>query len=156
MVVVSGEWKMNKVVMYIGLIIWGVYLFLAIYREIKKNRKMQDILKKPFQIFRIDSIFFLVIYLIYKNIIRGEILTYLYLAIIITNLVYLIYDLVDNYSMTKIKKNEMLYYFGGLIGIAILFIYLMITKNMIKVSIITLIINLFIPIYVIILNKKRH
>lgn len=149
---------MNKVVENLALALWGIYCFFAVYREIKNdNDSVKNILKHPFHFIRIDNIFFLLVFLVYNNFARVEILPYLYLILTITNIVYLFYDLVDNYKFTKIKKNEYLFYVGVIATLFICFYYLNNFDNIIKIAIVTLLINLFIPAYVSLLKHiKNH
>ncbi len=141
---------MIEIVKYISLILWVGYFFLGIYREIKrnKNKNIKEILQKPFHFIRIDSLFFLIVYLYYNKIARDEVLPYLYLIIVITNIVYLLYDLFDNYKFERINKNDLLYYFLGIIIVVLLTIYLFICDNAIRVSTITLVINILIPCFI--------
>lgn len=141
---------MIEIVKYLSLSLWIVYFFLAIYREIKRNKdkSIKLILQKPFHFIRIDSLFFLVVYLYYNKIARDEVLPYLYLIIVITNIVYLLYDLFDNYKFEKISKKDFWYYFLGFVVVALTIGYLFICKNAIRVSTITLIINLLIPCFI--------
>lgn len=157
---------MNDVVAYVSLGIWGIYFFLLIYRELRRVKKEPDkfagknILKHPFHLLRIDSLFFLLIYLVYNNFAKEIVLPYLYFIIVVTNIVYLLYDLGDNYGFKWPEKRELVYFFGGLIIIGFLLLYLVVKKNLLKLSIITLIVNLLVPGYVCIFNliklKKKN
>lgn len=140
---------MNKVVEYISLALWGTYLIFATYREIKSvNGSIKLILKKPFHFIRIDSLLFLIIYLVYNNFARIEVLPYLYLIIVLTSVVYLMYDLTDNYKFKKLKKWEYLVFIPVVIVLILVLSYLYFSEKMLRVATITLIINLFIPAYV--------
>lgn len=142
---------MNKVVSYISFCLWIIYFFLTIYREIKRNNKCSKIykmVKKPFHLFRIDNIFFLIIYLIYTNFRQDVVLPYLYLVIVLTNIVYLIYELADNYDFKKLNKNEFLPWTGGLFIVLLLIVYIIRTQDFLHLYTITLAINIFIPSYV--------
>lgn len=140
---------MNRVVEYVSLFLWSVYLIIAIYREVKsENLNLKTFWKKPFHFIRIDSLLFLVIYLIYNNFARVEVLPYVYLVMIIASIVYLLYDLFDNYKMTKVKKAEFIYFFLGLLLIILIFTYLIIGDDSINLLIITLVINLLIPLFI--------
>lgn len=149
---------MINIVENIALVLWGIYFLFAIYREIKNNNdSIKEILKHPFHFFRIDNIFFLIIFLIYNDFARSEILPYLYLIIVITNVVYLFYDLVDNYKFEKIKKKEFVFYIIGILALIGLFGHLNIYHDIVKIAIMTLSINLFIPMYVSLIKFiKKH
>lgn len=136
-----------KIVEYISLFLWVVYFGLATYREIRRirNTSFKELWQKPFHFFRLDSLFFLIVYLLYNYIARDEVLPYLYLVIIIANIVYLLYDLVDNYHFQKIAKEE--YYYFVLVGIIIVltFIYLNICGNVLRIATLTLLLNFLLP-----------
>lgn len=150
---------MIKVVEILSLSLWSIYFLLGIYREIRRNREatFKELIKHPFHFIRVDSLFFLIIYLLYNYIARDEVLPYLYLVIIITNIVYLLYDLVDNYKFNKIRKEEYIYFIVGVLVIISLFIYLYLCKNSLRVASISLFFNLLIPslVSLIKLTKKN-
>lgn len=153
MVAYLGEKIMIKVVEYIGIILWIIYLFLLINRELCRKNKYIDeynkklIVKHPFHLFRIDSIFFLVVYLIYNNFADVNVISYIYIGIIITNIVYVIYDISDNYKVEKnVLKKEFINYFMGFLFVIFLLLFMIFSKNVINVYLITLIINILIPI----------
>ena len=153
MVAYLGEKIMIKVVEYIGIILWIIYLFLLINRELCRKNKYIDeynkklIVKHPFHLFRIDSIFFLVVYLIYNNFADVNVISYIYIGIIITNIVYVIYDISDNYKVEKnVLKKEFINYFIGFLFVIFLLLFMIFSKNVINVYLITLIINILIPI----------
>lgn len=153
MVVYLGEEIMIKVVEYIGIILWIIYLFLLINRELCRKNKYIDeynkklIIKHPFHLFRIDSIFFLIVYLIYNNFADVNVISYIYIGIIITNIVYVIYDISDNYKVEKnVLKKEFINYFIGFLFVIFLLLFMIFSKNVINVYLITLIINILIPI----------
>lgn len=153
MVVYLGEEIMIKVVEYIGIILWIIYLFLLINRELCRKNKYIDeynkklIIKHPFHLFRIDSIFFLVVYLIYNNFADVNVISYIYIGIIITNIVYVIYDISDNYKVEKnVLKKEFINYFIGFLFVIFLLLFMIFSKNVVNVYLITLIINILIPI----------
>ena len=144
---------MIKVVEYIGIILWIIYLFLLINRELCRKNKYIDeynkklIVKHPFHLFRIDSIFFLVVYLIYNNFADVNVISYIYIGIIITNIVYVIYDISDNYKVEKnVLKKEFINYFMGFLFVIFLLLFMIFSKNVVNVYLITLIINILIPI----------
>ena len=153
MVAYLGEKIMIKVVEYIGIILWIIYLFLLINRELCRKNKYIDeynkklIVKHPFHLFRIDSIFFLVVYLIYNNFADVNVISYIYIGIIITNIVYVIYDISDNYKVEKnVLKKEFINYFMGFLFVIFLLWFMIFSKNVVNVYLITLIINILIPI----------
>lgn len=57
---------MIEVIEYCGLILWLIYLILLANREISRKIKYENeytkelIIKKPFHLIRIDSLFFLI------------------------------------------------------------------------------------------------
>ncbi len=153
MVAYLGEEIMIKVVEYLGIILWIIYLFLLINRELCRKNKYIDeynkklIIKHPFHLFRIDSIFFLIVYLIYNNFADVNVISYIYIGIIITNIVYVIYDISDNYKVEKnVLKKEFINYFIGFLFVIFLLLFMIFSKNVINVYLITLIINILIPI----------
>lgn len=146
---------MIEVMEYIGLILWVIYLFLFVNREIgRKNKYAEEytkelIIKKPFHIIRIDSLFFLIVYLIYNDFADNRVLPYLYILIVLTNIVYVVYDLIDNYKSPKIElKKELIYYSGAVFLILVTFTYMVITKNLFNTCTLTLILNIIVPIYI--------
>ena len=69
------------------------------------------------------------------------------IVIIITNIVYVIYDISDNYKFEKsIIKKEFLNYIIGLLFVIFLLIFMIFNDNIVNVYLITLIINIMIPI----------
>lgn len=156
---------MMEVIEYCGLFLWLVYLFLFVKREIgRKNKYNKEytkelIVRKPFHIIRIDSLFFLLVYLLYCNFADNRVLPYLYVIIVITNIVYVSYDISDNYKTDKKKnKSELIYYSGVIVLALIVFGYMFISKNLINTCTLSLALNLLVPVYVwlmkIILQKK--
>ena len=140
---------------YISIILWMVYLFLLINREIcRKNKLAKEynkalILKHPFHIIRIDSLFFLIVFWIYQDFVDNRVLLYLYLIIVLTIIVYVIYDLADNYSnIKKSFKNEWPNYLCGIIIVAFVLSYGFVSDNLLNTCAITLALNLIVPIYV--------
>lgn len=154
-----------EVIEYSGLILWLVYLFLFTKREIRRKNKYSKeytkelIIKKPFHIIRIDSLFFFIVYFIYANFADTRVLPYLYLIIVLTNIVYVSYDLADNLRVLNSKNNSDLKYYSGTIILGIVaFVYMIISKDLFRTCTLTLGLNLLVPIYVwiikIIANKK--
>ena len=154
-----------EIIEYSGLILWLIYLFLLTKREIsRKNKYFKEytkelIIKKPFHIIRIDSLFFFVVYYVYTNFADTRVLPYLYLIIVITNIVYVSYDIADNLKAYKNKNgSDLKYYFGAIVLSFIALIYMIVTKDLFGTGTVTLGLNLLVPIYVwiitIITNKK--
>lgn len=156
---------MIEVIEYCGLILWLIYLILLANREISRKIKYENeytkelIIKKPFHLIRIDSLFFLIVYLIYNNFADNRVLPYLYLIIVLTNIVYVLYDISDNYKEIKISlQKEYIYYLGVIVLLVIAGLYLFIIRNLFNTCTLTLVLNLFVPIYiwlVKILKKKQ-
>ncbi len=146
---------MMEVIEYCGLILWIVYIFLFVNREIaRKNKYAHEytkelIIKRPFHIIRIDTLFFLIVYLVYSNFADTRVLPYLYLIIVLTNIVYCAYDLIDNYKQSKpdIKK-EIVNYACTIFLIVVAFGYMFISKNLNNACTLTLALNILVPIYV--------
>lgn len=146
---------MIEIIEYCGLILWVIYLFLFVNREIaRKNKYIKEydkslIIKKPLHIIRIDSLFFFLVYLIYNNFADNRVLPYLYLIIVLTNIVYVVYDLADNYKGQKVVlKNELIYYSGAIILVVVAFVYMMFSKDLFNTCTLTLGLNIIVPIYI--------
>ena len=98
---------MYEVIEYIGISLWLIYLILFMNREILRKNKYKNeynikmLINKPFHLIRIDSIFFLLVYVYYSNLSDNRMLPYLYVIIMITNIVYVLYDISDNYKDRK-------------------------------------------------------
>ena len=151
---------MIEVIEYFSIILWAFYLYLVVKREILRKYILKDEYKKnmiinhPFHIIRIDSVFFLLVYIIYNDFADTRVMPYLYLIIIITNIVYVLYDLIDNYKNINIKaKEEYINYILYFSIIIVLIIYMLISKNIMKTYIYTLIINLLVPVIIWGVNK---
>lgn len=154
---------MYKAVEYIGLSLWVIYLILFMNREIKRKNKYQKeynikmIINKPFHLIRIDSVFFLIVYVIYSNLSDNRVLPYLYVIIMITNIVYVLYDISDNYKDIKNKlKKELINYFGIILFVIIVILYFLINKNLDNTCILTLVLNIFTPVYIWIVNMIKN
>ena len=146
---------MIEIIEYCGLILWVIYLFLFVNGEIaRKNKYIKEydkslIIKKPLHIIRIDSLFFFLVYLIYNNFADNRVLPYLYLIIVLTNIVYVVYDLADNYKGQKVVlKNELIYYSGAIILVVVAFVYMMFSKDLFNTCTLTLGLNIIVPIYI--------
>ena len=144
---------MNNVMSWISIGLWAIYGILLVYREILRNREMKN--NNIFHLIRFDSVLFLAIYLFYKYYADNIKFFYLYLAIIITNIVYILYDIMDNYERND-NKGSILYYLVFMIIAAGLCFYYVITNNYLLVTTITLVINIFIPLYVWLLSRFKR
>ena len=138
---------------WISIGLWAIYGILLVYREILRNREMKN--NNIFHLIRFDSVLFLAIYLFYKYYADNIKFFYLYSAIIITNIVYILYDIMDNYERND-NKGSILYYLVFMIIAAGLCFYYVITNNYLLVTTITLVINIFIPLYVWLLNHFKR
>ena len=154
---------MYKAVEYIGLSLWIIYLILFMNREIKRKNKYKKeynikmIINKPIHLIRIDSVFFLIVYIIYSNLSDNRILPFLYVIIMITNIVYVLYDISDNYKDIKNKfKKELINYFGIVLFIIIVIVYFLINKDLDNTCILTLVLNIFTPVYIWIVNMIKN
>ena len=146
---------MYEVIEYIGISLWLIYLILFMNREILRKNKYKNeynikmLINKPFHLIRIDSIFFLLVYVYYSNLSDNRMLPYLYVIIMITNIVYVLYDISDNYKDRKnIFKQEIFNYAGILLFVVIVFMFWLFNKNLDNICILTLVLNLFVPVYV--------
>ena len=146
---------MNQVVTWISIILWVLYGILFIYREILRNEKSNQKFN-IFHIIRFDTILFLAIYLFYKYFAKNVNFSYLFLVIVLTNLVYLIYDLGDNYEMKNVNINDYIYYLIYLVIVIILGIVFIISSDYILITTIALIINILIPCYVALIYGVKH
>ena len=138
---------------WISIGLWAIYGILLVYREILRNREMKN--NNIFHLIRFDSVLFLAIYLFYKYYADNIKFFYLYSAIIITNIVYILYDIMDNYERND-NKGSILYYLVFMIIAAGLCFYYVITNNYLLVTTITLVINIFIPLYVWLLSRFKR
>ena len=154
---------MYEVIEYIGISLWLIYLILFMNREILRKNKYKNeynikmLINKPFHLIRIDSIFFLLVYVYYSNLSDNRMLPYLYVIIMITNIVYVLYDISDNYKDKKnIFKQEIFNYAGILLFVVIVFMFWLFNKNLDNICILTLVLNLFVPVYVWIINMIKN
>ncbi len=154
---------MYEVIEYIGISLWLIYLILFMNREILRKNKYKNeynikmLINKPFHLIRIDSIFFLLVYVYYSNLSDNRMLPYLYVIIMITNIVYVLYDISDNYKDRKnIFKQEIFNYAGILLFVVIVFMFWLFNKNLDNICILTLVLNLFVPVYVWIINMIKN
>jgi hypothetical protein len=151
---------MSKLMMYICLILWIIYYILLNKREYLRNKEQTK--SGIFHLIRFDFILYLVIYIIYSLTLREYILPYLYLAIMLTGIVYVSYDLKDNYKKVKTipETTSILLYLLVSIIILLISIYFIITNNFKVFSYITLICIFLTPInnYIIfkLIFKKKN
>lgn len=154
---------MYKAVDYFGFILWIIYLILFMNREIKRKNKFLEeynfkmLINKPFHLIRIDSVFFLIVYLIYSNLSDNRLLPYLYVIIMITNIVYVLYDIADNYKTEKTTLKNELFNFCAIILLVISIVLCLVFKvELNNICILTLILNLFIPLWVWFINIIKN
>ena len=158
-----GEIIMYEIIEYIGISLWIINLILFTKREISRKNKyiekynIKMLINEPFHLFRIDSVFFLIVYIIYNNLADNRFLPYLYVLIMITNIVYVLYDIADNYKGVKnIFKKELINYLGIVLFALVVFIYWFITKNLDNTCILTLVLNLLVPVYIWVVNMIKN
>ena len=136
---------MSKYVEILNFIFFLIYFVLVYYREVKRNSLENDVYS-PFHLVRIDSLFFLIVYASYVMILRKEVLLYPYLVIMITNIVYIAYDLGDNYKLERLSKKEIATLVACLLVLIVLFIISFKLNKMIAFNIFSFVIILIIPI----------
>lgn len=136
---------MNKYVEILNFIFFLIYFVLVYYREVKRNSLENDVYS-PFRLVRIDSLFFLIVYASYVMILRKEVLLYPYLVIMITNIVYIAYDLGDNYKLERLSKKEIAILVACLLVLIALFIISFKLNKMIAFNIFSFVIILIMPI----------
>ena len=154
---------MYEIVEYIGIGLWIINLILFTKREISRKNKyiekynIKMLINEPFHLFRIDSVFFLIVYIIYNNLADNRFLPYLYVLIMITNIVYVLYDIADNYKGVKnIFQKELINYLGIVLFALVVFIYWFITRNLDNTCILTLVLNLLVPVYIWVVNMIKN
>lgn len=146
---------MHEVVELISFIIWIIYFWILVSREVvRKNKNKEkytwDLLKKNiFYLFRLDSLFFLIMFYIYKGFNNESVTVYLYFVFVVSALVFIFYDISDKYDLKKIKlKKEKIYYIVSFILFLIPLVYYFVTKNIANSCFYTLVLNFLIPIEV--------
>ncbi len=126
-----------NIINWISIGLWCIYFVLFVYKVISTNKVKNKI-----------NILFLILFIIYSLFIREEILTVLYLILIITNLVYLLTHYFHSFQYITISKATIKYFFISLVIISFIFFYLLFTNTFHYIYFITLLINvLFIPLY---------
>ena len=99
----------------------------------------------------------LIVYIIYSNLSDNRILPFIYVIIMFTITVYVLYDISDNYKDIKNKfKKELINYFGIVLFIIIVIVYFLINKNLDNTCILTLVLNIFTPVYIWIVNMIKN
>ena len=75
----------------------------------------------------------------------------------LVNIVYVLYDISDNYKDRKnIFKQEIFNYAGILLFVVIVFMFWLFNNNLDNICILTLVLNLFVPVYVWIINMIKN
>ena len=88
-------------------------------------------------------------FVVSTNFADSRVLPYLYLIIVITNIVYVSYDIVDNLKTYKRKdENDLKYYSGVIVLGVIAFVYMIFSKDLFNTCTLTLGLNLLVPAYV--------
>ena len=146
---------MREVIIWISLILWVIYGYLFIYREILRNEKNKE-KSNIFHLIRFDTILFLAIYLFYKYFAKNVNFSYLFLVIVITNIVYLLYDLGDNYEIKRLNLGYLVYYILYTIIVVILGTIYVLINDYLLISIVALSINILIPSYVALLYRVKY
>lgn len=128
---------MIKIINYISLVLWGIFFALALFRESKKENNGLFI--------RFSSVIFLLIFLFYNHFTRGEVKPYVYLAIVLINIVYLLYDMIENNLLSFNPKLGIEYLIGAIV-ISLAIAGYALTENVVLIAKITLTLNIFIPL----------
>lgn len=146
---------MQRIVKIISMIIWIIYFWLLIKREIIRKNKNKDkytwnILKSNiFYLVRLDNLFFLIMFYIYKGFNNDSVTAYLYFVFMFASLVFILYDLDDKYKIKKIDwSKETKYFIGAGILFVIPIIYYLITKDLANSYMLTFIIDFLVPIII--------
>lgn len=143
-VVCMGE-IMQKVVSIVSFIIWLIYYYFLVNREIVRKNKEEK--NDFFHLFRLDSLFFLITFYIYKGFNNQSVTIYLYFIFMVSSLVYILYEIEDKYNIKENNINkEKIYYILSLLILLIPIIYYLRHKDLAFTCFITLIINFLIPI----------
>ena len=144
---------MHKIVVYISLFIWFIYFILLTNREIFRKNKDKEkynlnfLKKNVFYLFRLDSLFFLVMFYIYKGFNNDSVTIYLYFVFVVSSLVFILYDLNEKYDIKKNKfKKEKWYYFVAFLMLLIPLVYYLVKKDIASTCFYTLLINFLLPI----------
>lgn len=136
----------HKVVSTVSFLIWLCYYYYLVKREIIHKNQDLNLKKNIFHLIRLDSLFYLVAFYIYKGFNNNSVTIYLYFIFAFSSLVFILYDL-ENYNQIKINiKKEKIYYLFSFILIFIPIIYYIKTNNIANTEFITLIINFLLPV----------
>lgn len=146
---------MHDVIVWISFIIWIIYYWLLVNREICRKNKFQEkytweLLKKDiFYLFRLDNLFFLIMFYIYKGFDNESVTIYLYFVFVVSALVFIFYDIQDKYNLRNNKLiKEKIYYIISLLAFLVPIIYYFSTKDIANSCFYTLLINMLVPIFI--------
>ncbi len=146
---------MHEIVVKISFIIWMIYYWILVNREIARKNKNKEkytwsLLKKDlFYLFRLDNLFFLIMFHLYKGFDNESVTIYLYFVFVVASLVYIFYDINEKYKILKNKiMQEKIYYFISLIVFIIPIIYYFKTNDIPTTCFYTLLINFLVPIII--------
>ena len=144
---------MHKVVSIISFILWIFYYYFLVNRELVRKNSPNSFKEDFFYLVRLDSLFFLITFYFYKGFNNASVTIYLFFIFIFSSLVFILYDINDNYDIKKIKfKKEKYYYLICLIIMFIPLIYYFKTKNIANTCCYILDINFLIPIIIYIIR----
>ncbi len=157
--------KMTNIIVKLGIIVWLIYYIFLVKREIlRKNKNMEKYKLKYFKqdifyLFRLDSIFFLLTFLVYKNFHNEAVTNYLYLVFMFTSLVFIFYELDEKYNLKSLKyqKEKVYYLVSFIMGMIPVIIYFF-KKDIGLFCLGTLVIDFLVPIGIyltkVILSRK--
>lgn len=150
---------MYEVVELISFIIWIIYFWILVSREIRRKNMNKEkytlsyLKKNIFYLIRLDNLFFLIMFYIYKGFNNTSVTVYLYFVFVVSSLVFILYDIKDKYDIKKNKLNkEKIYLFGSLILFLIPNIHYYFHKDMPIACYYTLIVNFLVPIVIFLIN----
>lgn len=146
---------MHDIVVKISFIIWMIYYWLLVNREIARKNKNKDkytwaLLKKDiFYLFRMDNLFFVIMFYLYKGFNNDSVTIYLYFVFVVASLVYILYDINEKYKIldNKIVK-EKIYYFVALLCFALPIIFYFKEHDFANTCFYTLVLNFLVPIII--------
>ena len=146
---------MQGIVSIISFIIWIIYYYFLVNREIVRKNMNKDkynfkLLKQDiFYLCRLDSLFYLITFYIYKGFNKTSVTIYLFFIFVFSSLVFILYDINDNYDLKKNNfKKEKIYYLICFIIMFIPLIFYLFKKDITNTCFLTLIINFLIPIII--------
>lgn len=150
---------MYEVVELISFIIWIIYFWILVSREIRRKNMNKDkytlnyLKKNIFYLIRLDNLFFLIMFYIYKGFNNRSVTIYLYFVFAFASLVFILYDIQDKYDIKKNKiKKEKIYLLGSLILFLMPVIHYRLHKDISLACYYTLIINFLVPIVIFLIN----